>query len=544
MEPIILTSDPSWGEGEAVLAGSKQVIGWKRGGDPAMPDGDKVWHADLDFLPRAAWLVTANDIQRLALARTPNWEIESWDDIHSRWATWKHVDQVDRNGEKMNRGTDPDVLGRYSPSQLAGAIVWSEYNGFMGTAYPTPLLLNPAAPGTVEFSRWVRNASQWAEASNRYFLEDRPAFLDAPGEFWFDRKGGGGRLYVRLPGDLDPAAAQVEAARYLAIIDATRLDHVHIRGLTFRCTNLEWDLTEHPLGNSDVDPAAIRLEGSGRDIVIDSCRFEHVSRAIRLRAAPDDGGSIDDVRVTDNDVNDTDHGAFFITDGNRWTQIAPPYARLGRVTVLRNRCQRIGFRPYPRSHGQAIQIDYAECMEVAGNILDHIHGPGLFLFGGGDDGQARDAPLSRHLIYQNRVCQPLLGTNDWGGIETWQLGPFYIFDNVSIDPGGYHHVQYLHRHGKTQPHLFSDSRFGFAYCFDGSSKNYVFNNIALGRNNDPASPLCNTGAFHEILAQDNIFFNNTAACFAACFVGFNRPAFNSLYLGNVLEDISLAAWYF
>ena len=79
----MLTSDPSWGEGEAVLAGSEQVTGWSRGGHPAMPDGDKVWHADIDFLPRAAWLVTPGTIRRLALARTA--PIEEYFDAAWRW---------------------------------------------------------------------------------------------------------------------------------------------------------------------------------------------------------------------------------------------------------------------------------------------------------------------------------------------------------------------------------------------------------------------------------------------------------------------------
>jgi len=543
-EPIILTGDPTWGMGGAVLVGSEPVTGWSRGGHPDMPDGDKVWHADLDFLPRAVWLVTPAGALRLALARSPNWRTVSRDDIHSQWATWKSVAQVVRDGEHVNRGEDPELLGRYTPRQLSGAIVWSEYDGYMGTAYPAAAMLNPAAPGSIEFKRWVPDADQWAAAHNRYFLEDRPAFLDAPGEFWLERRGTGGRLYVRLPEDQDPNTARIEAASRLAVIDAARLNHVRIRDLTFRFTNLQWDLADPADTHPDVEPAAIRLNGSGRDIDVDHCRFDNIASAVLLRAFPDDGGSIDDVRITDNDVSDTDHSAIQVTDGTRWTKVDPPFGRLGRVAVLRNRARRIGFRPHPVSHGHAIVIEFADSMEIAGNILDDIHGAGLFLFGGIDDGQYRDGPLSRHLVYQNRVSHPLLGTNDWGGIETWQAGPFYIFDNVSIDPGGFHVAEYLRGRGKSGPHSFRDSRFAFAYYFDGSAKNYVFNNIALGLDNDPASIGCNAGAFYETVSQKNCFFNNSAARFAVAFPGFSRTASDSLFLGNVLEDMSLAGWYF
>ena len=44
----------------------------------------------------------------------------------------------------------------------------------------------------------------------RYYLEDKPQYLDDPeGEYWFEKKGNGGRLYLRLPGDTDPNAAQI-----------------------------------------------------------------------------------------------------------------------------------------------------------------------------------------------------------------------------------------------------------------------------------------------------------------------------------------------
>jgi hypothetical protein len=198
------------------------------------------------------------------------------------------VVQVVRGGEHVNRGEDPELLGRYTPGQLSGAIVWSEYDGYMGTAYPTHVMLNPAAPGAIEFKRWVPDADQWAAAHNRYFLEDRPAFLDSPGEFWFERKGAGGRLYVRLPADQGPGTARIEAASRLCIIDATRLRHVRIRDLTFRFTNLQWDITDPSETSPDVEPAAIRLEGSGCDIDVDHCRFDNVATAVLLRAAPDD----------------------------------------------------------------------------------------------------------------------------------------------------------------------------------------------------------------------------------------------------------------
>lgn len=50
-QPIILTRDPSWGSGPAVICGSEIVRGWKKGADnPLIPEPEKVWYVDLDWV--------------------------------------------------------------------------------------------------------------------------------------------------------------------------------------------------------------------------------------------------------------------------------------------------------------------------------------------------------------------------------------------------------------------------------------------------------------------------------------------------------------
>ena len=63
---------------------------------------------------------------------------------------------------------------------------------------------------------------------------NKPQYLDSPGEFWFEKKGAGGRLYLRLPEDQDPNTADVEVARRIHMIESSGMSHVHIKGLTFR----------------------------------------------------------------------------------------------------------------------------------------------------------------------------------------------------------------------------------------------------------------------------------------------------------------------
>ena len=56
--PIRLTVDPAWGEGEAVLFGSSRLTsGWVQGArHPDIPATAQVWSRDLDFVPRTLWL--------------------------------------------------------------------------------------------------------------------------------------------------------------------------------------------------------------------------------------------------------------------------------------------------------------------------------------------------------------------------------------------------------------------------------------------------------------------------------------------------------
>ncbi len=72
-EPIRLTRDPAWGQGPAVLCGSERITGWKKGATLAdIPEPEKVWWADLNFAPRAVWLVRKEgDFLRIPLAHFP-----------------------------------------------------------------------------------------------------------------------------------------------------------------------------------------------------------------------------------------------------------------------------------------------------------------------------------------------------------------------------------------------------------------------------------------------------------------------------------------
>ena len=93
--PIILTRDPSWGTGPAVLCGSEVVTGWKKGAENSLiPEPETVWYVDLDWAPRNVWMVGDDGAPtRIVLARTPNWTSTDPDDFQSQWWTWKNPER-------------------------------------------------------------------------------------------------------------------------------------------------------------------------------------------------------------------------------------------------------------------------------------------------------------------------------------------------------------------------------------------------------------------------------------------------------------------
>ena len=145
-DPIRLTSDPSWGEGEAIISGADPVVGWTLGSDhPDIPEGKRVWYADIGFAPRTLWSVDPADggkSERIPLARSPNWTISDPDDVKSEWWHWtnprKPFDNytTDARGKELHLAFDHRNL--IQPAEhYQGAILWTEFGWALGTPFPT-----------------------------------------------------------------------------------------------------------------------------------------------------------------------------------------------------------------------------------------------------------------------------------------------------------------------------------------------------------------------------------------------------------------------
>jgi hypothetical protein len=543
-KPIILTRDPSWGSGPAVICGSEAVTGWKHGADNTrIPEPEKVWYVDLDWAPRNVWMVGKDGaVTRIALARTPNWNISDPDDIKSEWWTWKNPEKpfdnyTTINGQRRHLAFDHEQINTTKPQDYyQDAIVWTTKGWVMGNPFPARVLAVDREKGSLTFAgQWGGEPAYKIIRGCQYYLEDKPQYLDSPGEFWFDKQGNGGRLYLRLPGDQDPNTTHVEVARRIHMIDSRGMSHVRVRGLTFRFANVYWNLVAAPYWVSheslDVQPGCVRLLGSGTDIEVSHCTFEHVHKGIRLKAMGRED-AIDQVMVEDNVFSDADSGGVELADSTTYGDVAPPMGRLYDVRVLRNKFDHIGMRPDLFGQGTALEIEYAQTAEVAGNLFERISAQGIDVHGAKASGAATDRPFARILIHHNKAVDTLLNVDDFGGIETWQGGPAYVYDNISGNPGGYRSWDHT-----LNPN--SECRFGHAYYLDGAFKNYYFNNIAWGKSKGPTGRLANTAAFQEIISYQNTFFNNTLYNFVRGSRRQEPQAGRVKFLGNIWQSMGL-----
>ena len=538
--PVRLTSDPSWGKGEAVLCGSERVSSWKSGAThPDIPEPQKVWWADLDFSPRCVWRVDETGaIVRIPLARTPNWKVSNPDDVKSEWWVWDNPGKPfgntikDARGNEMHLGIDTQHIKDKPESYFKGALIWPEYGWVMSAPYPTEVEVVDLEHHGLGFGGWTGGGTGGVIMRNmRYYLEDKPQYLDDPaGEYWFEKKGAGGRLYLRPPADADPRTMQIEAGRLSNLVDGEKVEHLEVTGLTFRFTQPAWDITSAPWNFNTQPwtyrpaafPGALRVWGEGKDIRVANCRFEHVFFPIRIRSLLA-GQHVDDVRIEDNDFRYTDDGILSVSDGSGWGY-AQLRGRLGDVRVYRNHSLETGRRPARYNTGTGIEVTGARTLEIAGNIIERSYAQGIDVHGSKVSGSWGDVPFTRLLIHHNKVWESMLNCNDYGGIETWQGGPFYVFDNISYNALGYRNWErYSHE----------DAGFGHAYYLDGAFKNYHFNNIAWGKAKDVDSPVVNCSAFQEIISYQNTFFNNTVFNY---YTGSRRQepqAGRNKYLGNI-----------
>lgn len=549
-DPIRLTSDPAWGQGDAAIQGSVLLAGgWQKctaaTAPKHMPSPEKVWYQKVDFMPRGLWLVNGEKVERIHVARIPNFSLSNWSDPMQ--------DCFESSGDPAEalKRTGCEAVLKEDPARLDNAVLWTEWRGNMGTLHSRASALNKEHTGLATDLKGMR-----------YWLENMPHLLDAGGEFFYETEGKlAGNLYLRLPGDADPNKARIEASKIFTPVEIHGQHDIVISGLRFsfddagnRCNKSMWPHTK-------IYPASIRLVGDCRDIRIDHNKFYNVGSAligftrfgstegnekyfseaegfgeIWRKPVPNRGEILQRIAFTDNDIASCDRRAVSLE------AFGGP---LQEIWILRNNISNVGGRPGPVSYENipAISLSPVDTAEIAGNMIEKCYGCGIVTFGGKSSGDApREKPLIRILIHHNKASYVLLDSNDWGGIAPWQGGPTYTFNNVCGHASGPKHNLFPEA-DPNAPEFKGYNTWAcnaYTYYLDGSFKQYVFNNIAWGLRNDPKVWLRDRAGGMMVIGHLNCWFNNT---FSKFMIGMNGSSGQRcVFGGNAFNDISELAF--
>ena len=268
--PILLTPEDSgrsteqpftiaaYRKEKPVLSGGRRIPGWRPvAGQPGL------WEAEVPFARDAPFRSLFVNGQRAVRARTPN---EGFFRIQGESPQDKPVKLRFKAGDIQKSWADS------GETEVIALLAWADFRLYIRSVD------DQANIATLSGNARPSNK----EANARYFVENAPGSLDAPGEWQLDRQQGIVRYHPR-PGE-DMLKADVIAPRLedllqlkgdLAAKRAVR--HVVLRGLTFSHT--DWSMPAE--GYADTQ-AAIATRGdlyaeAATDCVVENCTFSHLS---------------------------------------------------------------------------------------------------------------------------------------------------------------------------------------------------------------------------------------------------------------------------
>ncbi len=527
-EPIRLTRDPSWGDGPATLSGAELVSGaWQKvsaeeAAAAKLPESShgKVWVATVggDFVPRAAWILAEDGSrERVNIARWPNWEIEH---EYNHFTQWHRVEKISK-GFPNTVIFAPKVLNDPDRKAFEGATVWMEHPNtsreFSITGiYPSAAIGYEPGRGLLRIP--CEHPNRHPQPKSPFYLENLPRFLDKDGEWTF--VAGGRKIYMRLPGDVDPNSRVVEFAAHQVILDIVGQKYIEVSGLRFTGGNA-FDYNFAARAGDWTRPSnfttmgAIRLKNGASGMALKNLEIRDTAGLGISTWVTRDGDLYENIVIADSEfVNIDNDGIYFnfvMADSES------PRGDITDIRVHRNRLQNIGLRSSVSQGGKGIHFMGLKVGEIAGNVVNTTGSQGINVFAG----RSPHTPLVRVKIHGNQVSEGLFQKTDFGNIEFWGHGTAYVYNNISFDPVGY--VASKNQYQK-----------GEAFYFDHGVKGFLFNNIGWSRDYPEAwRGIKGTTFFKEVRNRWNQAFHNTAFNFRQMQNMEGRHGDQQHYLANV-----------
>ncbi len=447
--------------------------------------------------------LTGDKIKRVRLARTPNYHYSMPDPL-DYWPVWTKKEAFNQETKELWL-SDSIHLTQKDPKYYEGGTVWGQDdNVVMNTVLGQRITAwDPAK------HRIAVGARRFGGRGCPYYIENTPFLLDTVSEYYWDNKAR--RMFIRLDQDKDPNTTTLEVATKGSLINIEGKHDIVVSGLSFGFTTNDINRIK----DDDESIAVVHLRGTCSNIEVSHNKFTYVSSAFSAKNPGDGELRSHDLLVSDNDIYVADDQAIGFYEGGKYF--------FDKVKIMRNRIYDNGAR-HLGPYGSSIPAIYGALLdgEIAGNIIDVSWGNGISIFWGKMyKDSTTSLPFIRGFYHHNKATNTLLGCNDYGGIESWQGGPVFIYDNISHNASGWKRWE--------------KSSIGYAFYIDGGFKHYSFNNIASG-----LSWQHNRSGFMTVLGFYNMTVHNTGYNM----MSFSHGAVNDLdsdghnaYLSNLGDSV-------
>lgn len=195
---------------------------------------------------------------------------------------------------------------------------------------------------------------------SKYYLENHPALLDQPGEWWYDKLSG--RLYLWSPDGIDPSKMPLEISRYDNGVDLSERSYIHLNGMQIELFNGAAVM---------IDNTSRYAQSHGNQITNSSILY--ANKGILLHAylnEPGDEYSIDGFTLENSDIGFIDTTGF---ESTYWWDGAPSpsqftHSGIRNLVIRNNIMHHLGFNSRERSP-VGIRIFFPDQVSFEGNHI-------------------------------------------------------------------------------------------------------------------------------------------------------------------------------
>jgi hypothetical protein len=469
-EPVVYRAED--GPGTAIIRGSEPAsdLTWTQltSNPIGLPAGmyPNVYYADLstwdlDGPPRFVVELTSppplggiEGGQRLPLAREPDWEIVTEWKTHEFWwaadggaspTACDPATDPDPNCDYASRSTTQltDRTSDGGPIEPGNLTALGDLTGGTLVAidtlqghyvYRRTITAHDVGAGRITVDRLCEHDGGTGNPGlgwgSKYYVENKPALLDTPGEWWYDAATQ--RLYLWPPAPGDPGSQNIEISRRDNGFSLRNRSYLTLDGLTIELLDgsavylANWET--HKAYGDTVRNVTLRYANWG----------VYVEQSVRATSPPEN--VIDGFTLEDSEIAYMDTLAVRLIDWWENGAAADSFTRPGVLnTVIRdNEMHHLGFRT-DGDNAVGMSFTHANKLRFEGNYVHHVAHNGVqfsksVIQSPKEYGFAPGEIKTGEILIKDNVFEKACQlTTDCGGVKFWGSAPDgHVFRDVLI----------------------------------------------------------------------------------------------------------------